>query len=92
MPWDRESQKHTLFIENHGTAANPKYKLGQFKRITTRDGVTYLEPMGPQFFMANYVFEELVIGEPIGTRRGEDAGERSLTHSFFPKEFGYRNP
>lgn len=93
MPWDRETQKHTLFIENHGTATNPKYKIGQFQRITTQAGVTYLEPLPiGQFLLANYVFEELVLQEPIGTRRGDDAGEQSLTHSFFPKEFGYRNP
>ena len=92
MAWDRETQKHTLFIENHGTLEKPRYKLAQFKRLLTAEGTSYLEPRQGLIQWANEVFDDIRIVEPLGTRRDETAAERTLTRSHFPKEFGYRAP
>ena len=83
MGWENDKLSRTLFIQKHPVAGGKfKYAIHPFMRVTTDEGVTYLEPT-PQNLQgaADDLFIDKVAfldGCP-GIDREASAGELNLT-------------
>lgn len=92
MSWNREQHKNTLIIEKHGTDKDPVYKLQQFYRIRTPDGITYMSPLPNETgaIRALDIHEVQIIPPIVRKHKTGQAGDVHLTHNHSDTKWGGR--
>jgi hypothetical protein len=82
MGWEVEKLSRTLFLQKHSVGNKVKYAIHPFVRVTTDEGVTYLEPLplNPIGLVDEYPFDKIEYLDGIpGIDRESSAGDLSLT-------------
>ena len=81
MPWNESQLSRTLILQRTGNGLNAKYRLHPYWRITTPDGITYMEPVpSGQVSLPHmgFVFDHVDIIEPPGSGQ-YGGGDTTLT-------------
>ena len=93
MAWEPKSNSHTLYIERHGSAKKPVYRLQGFLQVRTREGTTYMQPVPLETLALRDIdFDAVEFVEPgaLGIDRTANAGELNLTRTHPDRKFGGR--